>query len=216
MTPSPPLTIVKLGGAVAESGGVTGWIAALRAGGQAMVLVPGGGSFAEAVRLSQRAMGYDDGLAHDLALVAMNQLGRVLVSLAPGLRLAASLAQIRTILALGQMPVWAVVPLARRANVPQNWDTTSDTLALWLAQRLKPARLLLIKARDADMQAATLAAQQRDGLIDRAFGGQWQRAPCAVFVAGPSALATAAKRLQAGETPGVMLTPPSRGRHGAR
>ncbi|MBV1707875.1 MAG: uridylate kinase [Hyphomicrobiales bacterium] len=216
MSGAAPLTIVKLGGAVAASGGVSGWLAALRAGGQAMVLVPGGGQFADAVRASQRALGYDDALAHDLALVAMNQLGRVLVNLTPGLRLATSLPQIRAHLAQGLTPVWSVVPLARRAGVPQSWDTTSDTLALWLAQRLKPARLLLIKARDADPQAATLDAAQQEGLVDRAFASQWQRGPCKVFVAGPGALATAAGKLRDGDMPGVILVPAARGRHGTR
>ena len=215
MIASPPLTVVKLGGALAASGGAAGWLAALRDSGQAIVLVPGGGAFAEAVRMAQHTMGFDDALGHDLALLAMNQMARALVSLGPGLRLAAGLTQIRAVLAQGLMPVWSVVPLARRAKVPQNWDTTSDTLALWLTQRLQPARLLLLKARDVDPLKATCAAQQREGLIDLAFGTQWQRAPCTVFVAGPGSLAGAAERLRFGLMPGTMLALAERGRHGA-
>ena len=67
-----------------------------------MVLVPGGGPFADAVRAAQPRMGFDDRAAHAMALLAMEQYGCALANLAQGLSLAASVAAIRRVLRGGR------------------------------------------------------------------------------------------------------------------
>jgi aspartokinase-like uncharacterized kinase len=81
--------VVKLGGSLAGSERLREWLAAL-AGQPGLVLVPGGGPFADAVRAAQGALRFDDATAHHLAMLAMEQYGRALCALQPGLAPAAN------------------------------------------------------------------------------------------------------------------------------
>ena len=73
--------VVKLGGSFAFSKHLRDWIEALAACAGRVVIVPGGGPFADAVRSAQPRMGFDDAAAHHMALLAMEQCGRALASL---------------------------------------------------------------------------------------------------------------------------------------
>ena len=88
-------TVVKLGGSYAFSSTLKSWIEAVAACAGHVVVVPGGGPFAETVRAAQPKMGFDDRAAHEMALLAMEQYGCALASLGAGWRLAASAAAIR-------------------------------------------------------------------------------------------------------------------------
>ena len=77
------LTIVKLGGSHALGPHLRGWLDAIAARAGSIVIVPGGGPFADAVRAAQGPMGFDDCAAHHMALMAMAQFGRALESLHP-------------------------------------------------------------------------------------------------------------------------------------
>ena len=71
------------------------WLEIIAGNAGHVVLVPGGGPFADAVREAQPKMGFDDAAAHHMALLAMEQYGRALVSLNETLALASSLVAIR-------------------------------------------------------------------------------------------------------------------------
>ena len=86
------------------------------------MIVPGGGPFADAVRSAQPSLGYDDGAAHAMALMAMAQFGRALQSLNPALRLTASRSAISRVLRDDKVPVWSPEPMARAAALPETWD----------------------------------------------------------------------------------------------
>ena len=129
--------IVKLGGSQAFSKYLTAWLDALALAAGRVVIVPGGGPFADAVRTAQPAMGFDDRAAHRMALLAMEQLGCALAGLRPSLRMAESAAAIRAALRAGAVPVWAPTRMALKAkDVPASWDVTSDSLGAWLAGAL--------------------------------------------------------------------------------
>lgn len=142
---SPPV-VVKFGGSFAFSDRLREWIAAIAACGGRAVVVPGGGPFADAVRGAQAQMGFGDGPAHRMAMLAMEQYGWALAGLDVRLQPARSLAGIRNRLRCGRVPVWlpARMALADTA-IPATWDVTSDSLAAWLAGRIGAARLVLVK-----------------------------------------------------------------------
>src|SRR6185369_14601723 len=98
-----------------------------------IVLVPGGGPFADAVRAAQPRMGFDDGAAHRMALLAMEQYGCALASGRKQFSLADSRAAIDRALELKQVPVWLPTRMALAADIPASWEVTSDSLAAWLA-----------------------------------------------------------------------------------
>lgn len=142
-----PLWVVKLGGSLAGGPELTGWLDALASGGGKIVLVPGGGPFADAVRAMQRSWSFSDATAHHLAMLAMEQYGLMLAGMQPALRPAASRAAIRQRLAEGSVPVWLPVRMALdRPEIPRSWEVTSDSLAGWLAAALRADGLLLVKS----------------------------------------------------------------------
>ena len=75
------LTVVKLGGSHAFAPHLRAWLDAIAQCAGRIVVVPGGGPFADAVRDAQPRMGFDDAAAHRMALLAMEQYGCALASL---------------------------------------------------------------------------------------------------------------------------------------
>lgn len=180
-------TVVKLGGSFAFSPHLRDWIAALAARAGGIVIVPGGGPFAGAVRAAQAPMGFDDRAAHRMGLLAMEQYGCALASLDERLTLADSLAAIGRGLAAGTVPVWLPAQMALTdASLPQSWDVTSDSLAAWLAGRIGAARLLLIKhieTKENIMRAADLMAHE---VVDKAFADFLAASGVPAFLVGPA------------------------------
>ena len=75
------ILVVKFGGSSASSPDLKRWVAAIEKARGPLVVVPGGGPFADTVRLYQRQIAYDDDAAHEMAILAMEQFGCALVSL---------------------------------------------------------------------------------------------------------------------------------------
>jgi 5-(aminomethyl)-3-furanmethanol phosphate kinase len=199
-------TVVKLGGSYAFSSALKSWIDAVAACAGHVVVVPGGGPFAEAVRVAQPKMGFDDRAAHEMALLAMEQYGCALASLGAGWRLAASAAAILDVLGEGGVPVWSPTPMLREANdVPWSWDVTSDSLAAWLAGRIGAKRVLLIKQLEPPPDRLRATDLVADGIIDPAFPRFLRASGAQAFIAGPAGHAVAATALRNGATVGAEI-----------
>lgn len=159
--------VVKIGGSLARtSGPLQRVLSLLGSARRGIVVVPGGGEFADSVRGAQLRFGFDDGAAHRMAIVGMHQMGLMLASLVPGLRVCEDLQDIAAGLEAGKKLVW--LPLREcddDAALPQSWDVTSDAIAARLAERLGRLRVVFVKSRAGgeDRSAAALAAE---GLID--------------------------------------------------
>lgn len=179
--------VVRIGGSFAGSPHLPAWLDAIAAQAGRVVVVPGGGPFADAVRAAQPHMGFDDRAAHRMALLAMEQYGAALASLRAGWIVASSAAGIRRALADGKVPVWAPSRMVLCAkDVPWSWDVTSDSLAAWLAGRIGASCLLLVKhvEPDADeLRASDLVAR---GIVDPAVLNFLRSSGAAAFMAGPS------------------------------
>jgi dihydroneopterin aldolase len=205
--PSPrPLTVVKLGGSFAFSPVLADWLEMVARNVGHLVLVPGGGPFADAVREAQPKMGFDDAAAHHMALLAMEQYGRALVSLNETLVLASSVAAIRRLLSARKMPVWAPTRMVLgRADIPSSWDVTSDSLAAWLARRLRARRLLLIKQIDPPADPIEADDLVRRGIVDRASVSSLRACGVEASIIGPAQHAAAARALGRGEVIGSRI-----------
>ncbi len=182
--------VIKLGGSLASSSfQLTTFmqdIAAAAARGVAIVIVPGGGSFADAVRQAQQTGGFDDATAHDMALLAMAQSGYLLASLSPRTaRLARGWPEVVALLAErpGAPLIWQPDPRCDALEIEHSWRVTSDALALWLASRLGARRVILVKSCAAPPanELTNLAKLARLGIVDAAY-------PC--LAAGASNVAT--------------------------
>jgi 5-(aminomethyl)-3-furanmethanol phosphate kinase len=163
--------VVKLGGSLAFDPALKVWLRVLtEIGGGRVVIVPGGGPFADTVREEQNRLGFDDATAHRMALHAMTQYGLMLAALAPGLTTAASEDVMHDVLRDGGVPVWLPVAMTiDNPDIPESWDITSDSLAAWLARRLDADILLLVKCCAVPDSSATPFDLQRRGIVDAAF-----------------------------------------------
>jgi len=179
-------TIIKLGGSFAFSAHLKDWVNAIVGCGGHAIIVPGGGPFADAVRAAQVRMGFDDRAAHHMGLLAMEQYGCAIKSLHEKLSLAETLDSIRSGLIDGRVPVWLPSRMiSGAADVPQSWEVTSDSLAVWLAGKIGAERLVLVKHIEqtgGTMRVADLAAH---GIVDRAFASFLAAAGVPAFILGP-------------------------------
>ena len=178
------LTVIKLGGSHAFAPQLKDWIGAVAAQAGRIVLVPGGGPFADAVRDAQARMGFDDGAAHRMALLAMEQYGCALASGRREFSPADSYAAIGRALEVKQVPVWLPTRMVLAADIPASWEVTSDSLAAWLAAKLGARGLLLIKHADAGIGAARVRDLVTRGIVDPAFP-RFLRTETPAFMLGP-------------------------------
>ena len=71
--------VVKVGGSTADQPVLREWIAALAGSALPVVIVPGGGPFADQVRNTQRRIGFSNNAAHAMAILAMEQFGHIIL-----------------------------------------------------------------------------------------------------------------------------------------
>lgn len=177
--------VVKLGGSLALSPALPCWLEALAE--CPAVIVPGGGLFADAVRVVQQRWGFDDGLAHTLAITAMSQYGRMLQGLCPRLAVAGDPAALRRLVARGKTVIWLpqADQVAADARVQASWEVTSDSLAAWLTGQLGVGRLLLVKSATPPQGPCAVRSLVASGLIDPAFPELTAGGSLDIWLCGP-------------------------------
>ncbi len=144
---SPKVTVIKLGGSLAESGRLASIVSIVMAARVPIAVVPGGGTFADAVRVAQADLDFSDAVAHHLAILAMHQTAHMLAGLDARFAPAETMAGIKRALAEERIPVWLPWKMsARDTTIPADWSVTSDGLAARLAERLGRAPVVLMKS----------------------------------------------------------------------
>ncbi len=134
-----------------------------------LVIVPGGGVFAEQVRSLQTTHSYDDSTAHYMALLAMQQIALLFKGLQQELMVISHVADIAPALQQQQVVVWSPLAIELDAhNIPASWEVTSDSLAAWLAVQLRAKQLLLVKSTKLP-QHCTCKQLVQLGILDFAF-----------------------------------------------
>jgi dihydroneopterin aldolase len=197
--------VVKLGGSTAEGGELRTWIAALASAALPLVVVPGGGPFAELVRTEQKRMGFSDDAAHAMAILAMDAFGRVILDGGARLAPARSLDEVVRVLDEGKIPVWLPSSMTiGSTDIPASWDITSDSLAAWLAGRIGAETLLLVKQTQAFSSEDSVADLMARGIVDPAFA-EILPDGIGLYLAGPADAAGAGRALAAGTLPGTRI-----------
>jgi dihydroneopterin aldolase len=200
------ITVVKLGGSTADHREMNVWAAALAGSSLPLVIVPGGGAFADQVRDEQSRLGFSDAAAHAMAILAMDQFGHVILDRHQGLSAARSPEEIEQVLADGKIPVWMPSAMAIPASdIPASWDITSDSLAAWLTSKISAQALLLVKQSRAFTKEDSVADLMARGIVDAYFASMLP-AGVDLLIAGPHDAATAAATLSSGKLPGVRVS----------
>ena len=141
---SPPL-VVKVGGSLHSC--VPYLAPVLLASGRPLLIVPGGGVFADTVRKTQ----VNDNSAHWMAIAAMDQYGWYIAS--HGMATT-------TLLQIPNRPSVFLPYCSVRQHdpLPHSWDVTSDSIAAWVANLLG-VDLLLLKSVDGIFEQGRLVKQ---------------------------------------------------------
>lgn len=167
------MIVIKLGGSLAYADTLTDCLDTIeqRYQGRAIVIVPGGGAFADQVRLAQQHWRFDDRTAHQMAILAMQQMALLFNGLKADFAVVHSVAAIKTQSRPNKILIWSPdCGELDHAGIQASWDITSDSLAAWLADALSASELILVKSADVDVDSSLqqLAAQD---IIDQAFCG---------------------------------------------
>jgi aspartokinase-like uncharacterized kinase len=165
------MIIIKLGGSLSRSDMLINCLNAVEKNypSRAVVIVPGGGAFADQVRLAQQHWQFDDNTAHDMALLAMQQMALMFKGLKPDFAIAHTVAAIQQLSERKQVVIWSPdITELENAGIAASWDITSDSLAAWLAKTLSATELVLVKSAviDAGLGLDQLAEQD---IVDKAF-----------------------------------------------
>ena len=181
-----PRLVLKIGGSLAETGRLQPILDLIAHSKQPLIVVPGGGQFADKVRDLQNAIRFDDASAHRLAMLGMHQMAEIYFTLQERLAPADSLEGFSRVMAIGLIPVWLPLQMCQVDDaIPKDWTITSDGLAARLAERLGNASVVLLKSCEVDAKAPA-AQLAEDGIVDTVFAGIVQRAALDWRVLGPA------------------------------
>ena len=114
-----------------------------------VLVVPGGGVFADVVRDHYRRYTLSETTAHRMALLAMDQYGCLLGDLVPGSVLVTDILSARLVVERRKTPILLPSSLLIQADpLPHSWQVTSDAIAAWVAGLLSSSHLILLKDVD--------------------------------------------------------------------
>jgi 5-(aminomethyl)-3-furanmethanol phosphate kinase len=179
--------VIKIGGSCAFSLDLRHWTSSVAECGGRAVVVPGGGPFADAVRVAQAKMGFGDAAAHHMAIVGMEQFGHALASFNGRLVTADSMAGLHRALDDNKVPIWLPARMAMKAaDIPATWQVTSDSLAAWLAGKLRAPRLFLLKQLERSHDAVAVNELVEDGIVDPSFPSFLKLSGAGAFILGPA------------------------------
>ena len=134
-----------------------------------IVLVPGGGVFADQVRSQQLQWKFNDEIAHQMALLAMHQMALLFKSIQKSFVLASNISDIQQALSNHSIVIW--MPDLEELNafgVEASWNISSDSLAAWLAGQLAATELILVKSAEIPLKL-DIQQMQKLKLLDQAF-----------------------------------------------
>jgi len=140
--------VLKFGGSLAEEPkGFMRLVEALSslATRHKLLIVPGGGRFADAVRGYDKELHLSPAVAHRLAILAMDQYGLLLSDKIKNSRPVYTLKEATHTADTGALPI--LLPsrlIGQRAILPPSWEVTSDSISAYIGRVIKAERLILI------------------------------------------------------------------------
>lgn len=140
--------VVKVGGSLAEEPeqliALCTKLSAL-AKNYGLVVVPGGGRFADVVRDSDERFNLSSEVSHRMAILSMDQFGMLLAQITPNSCATYSLEDARQLAETEAVPIFLPSWLLFMEDPLKNsWDVTSDSIAAYVAGRLQAAKLVLV------------------------------------------------------------------------
>jgi aspartokinase-like uncharacterized kinase len=148
------INVVKIGGSLSQNPDALRVLCQklrLLARDHRIVVVPGGGKFANCVREVDKQFSLSKMTAHHMAIFGMEQYGLLLADLmTPNSKIVNRLNEAKKA-PTGVIVVFSpskFITLVNKKKLPQSWTVTSDSIAAYIAKKLEAEKLLLIKDVD--------------------------------------------------------------------
>jgi len=110
-----------------------------------LVVIPGGGEFADIVRKLDKRFTLPPAVSHRMAILGMDQYGLLLSDLLPNSRIVNKLEHLQETWDSGKLLVFLPSNFLFTEDPLENsWDVTSDSIALYVAGQLHATRALLV------------------------------------------------------------------------
>ncbi|MCW4031419.1 MAG: delta 1-pyrroline-5-carboxylate synthetase [Candidatus Bathyarchaeota archaeon] len=140
--------IIKVGGSLAEKPELLRALCSklsVLARNYSLVVVPGGGRFADVVRDYDNRFNLSDEISHRMAILGIDQFGLLLTQIIPSSCATYLLDDAKQLSETGVVPVFLPSRMFIREDPLKNsWDVTSDSIAALIASRLRAAKVLLV------------------------------------------------------------------------
>jgi 5-(aminomethyl)-3-furanmethanol phosphate kinase len=148
--------VLKIGGSLSRGPALSDLCREISSLGKcrSLLVVPGGGKFADQVREAYHQYGLSETFAHCMALLAMDQYGYILNHLIENSCLAPDLSTSLEAAESGRTAILLPSTIVIQSSpLPHSWQVTSDSIAAWVAQLACCPRLVLLKDIDGLMTA---------------------------------------------------------------
>ena len=163
-------TVIKVGGSLGKNSNLQNLLQNISDFGtrHKILLVPGGGIFANTVRDYEQRFGLAGDAGHWMSILAMDQYGHLLASMVENSTLVQELNAAHMAIASGKIPIFLPYHFLAQTDVlPKSWDVTSDSIAAWLADLAGARQLILLKSVDG-LFTDSKSANSRANLMETA------------------------------------------------
>ena len=160
--------VIKIGGSLYDSENLIQCLDAIQAcGKQNIIIVPGGGPFADQVRNADQKFKLKPSYAHCMAVLGMQQFGYLLASLKTDFKLVSTKEQIEDFWEQSKILIWEPLHLVQTfCELEKSWQVTSDSLAAWFAHYLSIKDIIYIKSDAEVLSDPSLDSLASNGCID--------------------------------------------------
>lgn len=142
------VTVVKVGGSLAlypeKLGALCAKLSEISTK-HKLIVVPGGGEFADLVRDLDKRYNLSRKASHRMAILGMDQYGFLLSNLMPRSCVVNQLESVQKVFDSGRLPVFLPSNLLlSEASLENSWDVTSDSIAVYIAGQVHASKVLLV------------------------------------------------------------------------
>jgi hypothetical protein len=110
-----------------------------------LIVVPGGGEFADAVRTLDKRFNLSPAASHRMAILGMDQYGFLLSDLLTNSLALNEIVSVQKVLDMDKLPIFLPSHLMFNENPLENsWNVTSDSIAVYIADQLQTSRVILV------------------------------------------------------------------------
>lgn len=170
------MVVIKIGGSLQSTDYIKKWINAIRLNrSTSFLIIFGGGKYADNIRYDQKEKKYDDLKAHKLAIKGMTNFTEDNLEELKDFTVVNSIRNIKKNYKSRKLLVW--MPSYEEVcdfNIPNNWDATSDSIALAISKNIN-APLIVIKSVRFNYKKYINVFFLKENILDKYFSNNYYR-----------------------------------------